>query len=342
MPTVKDLDLALRAYVPAFEQIGRPLPEQVTLTNINQAREVTGLTWEPATEPQYRVRTLGPGAESVEKVEGLKYVTRGIGGPILGSLKTSYQLFGNAELFVLAETIGVAAIESGRQVVMLAGGEVAGGRRVFLQADLGVVEIPGDPSPHVRYMTLLSSHNGGGSVKALGTDVRWRCTNALAAVEMNAAAHRAAFSFRHTSKLSQRLEQSRKAITAALLHHDKIGERTVEMLATRITPAAASEYLQQFALAQVVAKANPLRQQQAAGSAARANAVEKLENELSAVWQGPTCDGIRDTAYGPFAAVVEYLDNRRPATSADSRFDRTMVNTERGKVLGYDLARRLF
>lgn len=343
MPYVNELDVALRAYVPAYEQVGAALPSpQVTLTNIGAARQATGLTWEPATEPQYRVRVLGPGQESVEPVDGFKFVTRDVGGPVLGSLKSSYHLFSNGELFAVAETIGAAALELGRPVRFVSGGEIDGGKRVFLLADLGVTEIPGDPSPHVRFMTLLSGHNGAGAVKVLGTDMRWRCTNALRAAEMQAASMAAAFSFRHTSKIARRLEDSRRAITAAMLQHDAIGERTREMLGTRVSPASASEYLQQFALAQVVAKANPLRAAQAALSKARENAVATLEAELADVYASETCDGIRDSAYGPFAAVVEYLDNRRPATSAGSRFDRTMVNSERGKILAFGLARKLF
>jgi phage/plasmid-like protein (TIGR03299 family) len=343
MPAAHTLNVALRAYVPAFEQIGAALPATtVTLTNIDECRRAAGLDWEPATEPQYRVRSMGMGAESVEPVDGLKYVTRGPGGPVLGSLSESYHLFSNAELFGVAETIGVAALERGREVRFLAGGEVAGGKRVYLLADLGTYEIPGDPSPHVRYMTLLSSHNGGGSVKVLGTDFRWFCTNAVRAAEMQAAASGAAFSFRHTARIAKRLEDSRKAITAALLQHDKIAQATAEMLAVKIDARDASAYLRQFALAQVAVKGDRTRTEQAGRSAARANAVDKLEGDLAAILDSPTCEGIRGSAYGPFAAVVEYLDNVRPAVSPDTRFDRTMVYTERGKSLAYQLARDVF
>lgn len=338
-----DLDVQLRAYVPAFEQLGANLPEQtVTLSNIRQLRAATGLTWEPAAEEQYRKKALGDGFEAYEAVPGFKYVTRGVGGPILGSLGKGYSLFYNDELFGIAETIGVAALELGQKVTFLRGGETNGGRRVFLLADLGTREIAGDPSPHVRYMTLLSSHNGRGAVKVLGTDMRWHCTNALRAAEMNAAANAAAFSFRHTTKLTTRLKNAQQAITAALVHHQAIDERTTEMLRRKVTTRSVSAYLQQFALAQVVSKGNPQRRDEADASKARENAVAALTGQLNAVWRSPTCARIRNTAYGPFAAVVEYLDNVRPSISADTRFDRTMVNTERGKVLAYDLARKLF
>lgn len=338
MPFVKELDIALRAYVPAYEMVGKPLPEQITLTNINAIRAQIGLDWEPATEPQYRVRRHANGVEEVEEVKGMKYITRGIGGPILGGGRDAYELFGNGELFGIAEAVGQAAVDEGHEVKFVAGGELHGGKKVFLLADLGTVELPGDPSPHARFMTLLSGHNGGGAVKVLGTDMRWRCTNALRLAEMDAKAAGAAFSFRHTSRIAKRVEDSKKAIIAAMTQHDRLAERSAELLAKRIKPEEASAYLSRFALAQVVSKADPQREGIAAASPQRQHAVVGVERELTRIFASATCDGIRDSAYGPFAAAVEYLDHARASASPDTLFDRTMVTTERGKKLAYELA----
>lgn len=347
MPTVKDLDVALRAYVPAFDHIGIPTPEAVTLSNMNTIRNVTGLTWEPALEPQFRRRPITdddgveiPGMEAYEEVEGRRYITRGVHGPILGSATGSYHTFLNEELFGIAETIGVVAMEDGRAVTCLAGGQIHGGKRVFLLFDLGVTELAGDPSPHVRYMTLLSSHSGNGAIKVFGTSMRWHCTNALRAMEVEAAKQAAAFAFRHTANARARLADSRQAIAKAMLQHDAIEERSAAMLATRAAPARVSEYLAQFALAHVVSKVEKGKEQLMNDQ--RQKAVTGVERELSVILASSTCDGIRDSAYGAFAATVEYLDNVRQATSYDTQFERTMVNTERSKVLGFQLARKIF
>jgi phage/plasmid-like protein (TIGR03299 family) len=337
------LDVALRAYVPAFETIGRELPEPtITVTNIAAARDATGLSWEPAAEAQYRVRALGPGRESVEAVAGMKYVTRGLAGPVLGSTKSSYHVFGNDEVFAIAETIGVAALEAGRTCRFIAGGQTDGGRKVFLLAELGVRQVYGDPSPHVRYMTLLSSHGGSGALKVLGTDMRWTCTNALRAAELEAAATASAFSFRHTSRMAKRLADSQKAIEAAVLQAEQVEAITTRLLRRRVTQAQVSDYLAQYALARVVSKGDPLRRAQADASPQRQYAIDSLEGELRTIYASPTCDGIRDTAYGPLAAVVEYLDNRREARSEETRFERSMVAVEPGKLLGFRMLRDLF
>lgn len=345
MPAGQVLDIALRAYLPAHELIpsAAALPERITLSNIADVRRRAGLDWEPAAENQYRVRQLGAGAEAVEVVPGFKYVTRGEGGPVLGSLKDSYHLFHNEDLFGIAEAIGTAALEDGRDVRFLSGGQLQGGRRVYLLADLGQPrELAGDPSPLVRYMTLLSSHDGSGSVKVLGTLNRWFCTNAVRAVEMEAAAGAAAFSFRHTSRIKTRLRDARKAMTAALLQHDATEARIAEMIATPVKQPAVSEYLAQFALAMVVAKADPQRRHLAGMSPQREFAVNRVEGELRRVYESPTCEGIRDTAWGAFSAAVEYLDHVRPADSPDSLFMRTMALTERHKVTAYRLSRKAF
>lgn len=340
-----DLDVQLRAYKPAFELIGRPMPDRVTVTNINDARKATGLTWEPATEAQYRARRVGgtdlePMREYAEVPEYL-YVTRGEGGPILGPAHATYKLFHNAEVFAVAETIGQAALEMGQQVRFVNGGEVAGGKRVFLMADLGVREIPGDPSPHVRYLGMLSSHDGSAALKIIGTDMRWFCTNAIRAAEMRAAASGTAFSFRHTSRIQVRLANSHKAIRAALLQHDAIERVTRELLAVKVSRDVEREWFAQYSLARVILKADPTRASFADVSPQRAFAVDKLDRELQVIYGSRTCNGIRGTAYGLFAAAGEHLDNVRTATSQDARFDRTMVNVERGKALALDVLRRL-
>lgn len=336
MPFVKDLDLSLRAYRPAYEIAGHITPEAITATNISQVRRTLGLEWEPATEPQYRVKTRD-GMDAFEQVPGAKYITRGDGGPILGSVKDGYNVFENGELFEIAEAVGIVAVEQGYDVRCLAGGELFAGRKVYLLFDLGVVEIPGDPSPHARFMTLLTSHGGSGAVKAFAGDHRWHCTNALKLAEMDAAADGAAYSFRHTTHMRRRIEASKKAILATMLQQNKIAERTRELTRKRITKARASDYLEQFALAMVVAKADPTREALASSSTRRATAVAAVHSGLRAAFDSPTCDGIRGSAYGPFAAAIEYLDHIRPAASADTFFDRTMVATERGKKTAYDL-----
>lgn len=336
-----DLDVALRAYVPAFEQVGSPLPAQITLTNIGEARKATGLTWEPHVEPQYRVLGGTPAQplRHYEEVPGYKYVTRGPGGPILDSAHDTYRLFSNQEVFEVAETLGMAAVELGQQVRFVAGGELAGGRKVFLLADLGAREIKGDPSPHVRFLGMVSSHDGTAALKVLGTDLRWKCTNMIRAAELRAAANGTAFAFRHTAKIARRLADSQKAITAALLQHEAIETETRALLDVRVRPAQMREWIGQYALARVIAKGNPLRRDQAAASPQRAHALGLVENELTAIIASPTCDGIRDTGYAAIAAAAEYLDNVRPANTPDARFARTMLNTEPGKLLALDVLR---
>lgn len=335
-----DLDVALRAYVPPWEPISKPLPPKITLTNISKARKATGLDWEPHTEPQYRrMRHDGlPGSgHAFEEVPEHKYVTKGSGGPILDSAHADYHLFSNQEVFEIAEAVGTAALSIGRDVRFVAGGELAGGKRVFLLADLGVTELPGDPSPHVRYMGMLSSHDGTAALKVFGTNMRWSCTNMIRAAELDARQAGVAFSFRHSSRIAARVAKSQQAITATLLQHDAIEQTSRELLAQRITAGQASEFISQYALARVISKS--AKPDAAADNPRRLNATMFAEGELRQILASPTCAGITGNAYGLLAAAVEFNDHRREVKSADAYFTRTMVARERGKNLAIDVLR---
>lgn len=341
IPTMQ-LDVGLRAYLPSWSPVSSPLPEQITLTNMDEARHATGLDWEPSTEPQYRRETMTgvPGAAvGFTEVSGYKYVTRGEGGPVLDSANSSYHVFRNAELFAVAEAIGVAGLQLGREVKFVAGGEINGGRRVFLLADLGARQIPGDPSPHVRYLGMVSSHDGSAALKVIGTDLRWFCTNAIHASELDAKNRGTAFSFRHTSRIAKRVEDATTAMSAAMYQLDQVDTMTEQLLAAPMSPRAMSEYIGQYALARVIGKADPARSDKAEGSHQRQKALTTVIDKLGALVAGPSCDGIRDTAYGALAATVEFLDHHRAATSDDARFSRTMLDTQPGKQLAVRILR---
>lgn len=341
--TSMHLDVALRAYAPSWEHVGAALPEAITATNISAARKATGLDWEVAVEPQFRRVHVGgsdlePLYDYVEPKtpagkQQFKYITRGVGGPILDSADGTYHLFTNAEVFATAEAICLAAVELGRDVKFVAGGDVAGGKRIFLMADLGVREIPGDPSPHVKYLGMVSSHDSSAALKCIGTDLRWFCTNAIHASEVDAKAKGTAFSFRHTSRIGQRVEAAKDAIIATMVQLDTVDRATERMLAKKVTGAQMSEYISQYALARVIGKstANP---DKAEGSRQRVDALQFVTANITDILDSRTCEGIAGTAYGAFAATVEFLDHKRPAPGGkDALFNRTMVDTQRDKIL---------
>lgn len=341
-----DLDTTLRAYTPAWETVGHTTPATITQSNIAEVRRATGLTWEPAIEPVFR-RSLAGGTdidplyvyEEPRKGKNAlhQYVTRGEGGNILDITKGTYHLFSNRELFDVAEALGLAGIEAGREIKFVAGGEMEGGSKVFLLADLGVRTIPGDPSPHASYMGLLSGHDGSAALKVIGTDLRWSCTNMIKAAEIGAKANGTAWTFRHTSRMATRVDAAKKAIAKTLYQIDDVDRLTRELLAVKVTPALGTEYIRQFALSRVISKGDALRRGEAELSHQRATALAKTTQALTDILASRTCDGIRDTGYGLYAAAVEFFDNVRPARSGEEgRLGRTLFTREPGKNLALD------
>lgn len=342
------LDIAQRAYIPSWEHIGAELPEE--FTDIDAARRAANLDWEPTVEPVFRRERRGgtdaePFYEYAEPVgdklgsDGqpaplFKLVTRGPGGPVLDCANRSYQLFGNGEMFEVARAIGQAGAAAGRPVRFVSGGEVAGGKRTFLMADLGTTELRGDPSPHVRYLGIVNGHDGGAALKVIGTDLRWWCTNQIKASEMLAKQNGTAFTFRHTGNIAARVAGAQQAIIAAMRQLELVHDESQRLLEVKVTARQRQEFIEQFALARTITKTDVRRAAEAQRSPQRANALEAVTGSIAEILASPTCEGIADTAYGLFAATVEFLDHKREARGGfEGVFGRTVLNTEPAKQL---------
>jgi len=344
MASTTELDVKLRAYVPVWERFGAPLPATITATNIADARRATGLDWEPTAEPVYRA--LDGSDVHYEPKDNknrakYKFITRGLHGPDLDVANGTYRIFTNAEMFAVAEAIGIAGLERGQDVRFVSGGELSGGRKVYLMADLGTVHIPGDPSPHVRYVGFINGHDGSASVKVIGTSTRWFCTNQFRAAEIDGRSAGTAFSFRHTARVGDRVEKAKKALIAALFQHKVVEDATAELLCIRISAPQRDAFVDRFTLSRIEAKATSSDPERAALSKLRQQALDNSRDILHAILASRTCEGIAETAYGPLAAAVEFLDHHRGEKTTDGTFSRQAINTDRDKILAVRTMRAL-
>lgn len=342
-PTLPDLQQLLTPTMyEEWGSIASPLPPQIT--EPGEAAAMAGLDWEPHFEPQYRRRRAGGSDErprweyfeAVDEDSGkplFKYVTKGPGGRVLDSANRTYTTFANLECFQVAQAIGTAGGQLGKPVTFVAAGEINHGKKIFLMADMGTYELPGDPSPHTKYLGLLNGHDGSAALKVIGTDNRWACTNMIHAAEMDARQKGHAFSFRHTSKIAQRVHDAEQAIIAALHQMDLVARVSRQLIEQKTSAMQRNAYIEQFALAKIVGRGNPYRANEAEGSYQRENALAGITTKLSTILGSQTCTGINGTAYGLLAATVEYLDHHRPSTGPDSLFSRQMMVMDRDKRL---------
>lgn len=157
--------------------------------------EATNLNWEVSKEPLF----AGDGTETdtygIFKKTERKH---------LGSVKQRYEIYQNWQM---AEALLMASDEVG--VEFTKGGELYGGRKVYLQAEL--------PSEYIgrssvkRYITALNSHDGSCSIGFGSSNTVVVCNNTFH------KAHKDTNKFRHTSSSAERIKALASDINGIIL-----------------------------------------------------------------------------------------------------------------------------
>lgn len=149
-----------------------PMQEQGTEIKCKTAAEamsLAGLDWEVAVGPLYG----GPDRRHIKKVPGRYATYRTDTGAVLGVVSARYQPGQNAEACSLLDPFAKDGT-----LEYVAGGELLGGRVVWLQAKLAdTLEIAGDV--YAQYILVTTRHDAIGKVRCLPIDERLACSNML-------------------------------------------------------------------------------------------------------------------------------------------------------------------
>jgi hypothetical protein len=137
----------------------------------------------------------------------------------LGSVKGRYTELSN---FDLADTI-VKATDS-LSINTNRGGELQGGRKVYLQAELPTEYV--GKSDVKRWVTVLNSHDGSSSISFGSTNTVVVCSNTFH------AAHKEGSKFRHTVSSKERIDQAINDLREIILA-DQVLFKTFHMMAER-------------------------------------------------------------------------------------------------------------
>lgn len=151
-------------YAPDLTQKTTPL-EALSKYGLDWTVDTAPLLWSPQT--WYK-----PGADAVPVPSGHRAVYRVVDGEFLAPVSAKYRPIQNREI--------AAAIESALpgEPTIVAGGEYRGGKRVWLQADLGEMQI-GGLDPVRRFALFYSDHDGGGALTVAPATFRIWCLNQL-------------------------------------------------------------------------------------------------------------------------------------------------------------------
>lgn len=208
---------------PAWHGLGNVF--EVPITSWSEARRLGGLEWEVVSLPVYS-RPYEEFPSVFHEVPGWQRLARSDNGETLSVQPSTYAVIGNAELgSVIDYLLGGEGLEGEREeLAALMGGAVIldalvslkGGRIIAVTLRTGdLAEVPGDASPHQRYLVITSRHDGQGGLKIGQTWVRVVCANTWAMAERDMDRSGLGYTIRHTSTWAERLAQVKVGLMAA-------------------------------------------------------------------------------------------------------------------------------
>lgn len=288
--------------------------------------------WEPIEAPVYRrvpeITLEGELSERFEQIPGEKLIERSDNGHPLGVVKDSRGLITNSELWDVAEAIG----EIGRDVEIETGGSLEGGNKVWaLLRFAEPINITGDPNgATIPFFALQNHHAKPGSFRGQGINTRIVCANTSAAADLEAKASGYEFNFKHSSKVGERIEEA-KAAVALWREGVRVWQNAMEnLVSVRVSDAQVREFVELF---------QPMPPERLISDRVRNN-VESARGQVWEILNGPTSEGVRNTAYGLFQAGVEWAGHARglkgygeteaqlKRTRMESYFKRNMLSND--------------
>lgn len=303
-----------------------------------EARRLAGLEWEPVEELAYDVVELyADGTAKVAPIEGFKQIKRSDNRKRLTIAQDSYHLISHD---VMGEIFEAVLDRSDGEVRYETAGSLQEGKKVWALARLGgELHLPGDPSPIQPYFALLNSHDGNTSLRAIKTSVRIVCMNTWHAADLQAAKRGTSYSFRHTSGWKDRVEEAKLALATSRAQVEQTIEQAKAMLRVQVKAAQTKTFIEEFAIYRVISNTVGRRAFSKTELAERMSkprvqrALTTTRDQLTAILESVTCDGIKDSMWGWVQAGGEFMDHIREAESNETRFSRSMlVDREPGKV----------
>jgi phage/plasmid-like protein (TIGR03299 family) len=178
------------------------------------------------------------------------------------------------------------------------GGTLGGGAVMFMVGEIPMSLRTGEVAP---YLAVVNSHDGSTGLRFANTPIRPACMNAITRTFAGASA---VFSLRHTSRVSDRLEEAREALRLSTAYYRRLDDEIAQLLDTPLSGPLQETMLDVvFPLKGLDEKARSRR------ITKRANLIEHLHCSKTIT---PT---IAKTAWGMIQAVteLEQWDDRRVA-----------------------------
>jgi len=221
-------------------------------------------------------------------------------GTYVGCVGEGYQAVQGAEFFgILAELIRPNG-EGLRECIADTAGTLNRGRLLYIACLAPREFYVGDDAheAHRHYLTALNSFDSSTKVGITLSTVRTVCNNTFNA---NLADHEAAYWYRHTANVQDRIEEARQALTVAGRYWVRVETEMNQMARARFS---SNDFNQ---LVNAMDWADPAKLEAAGNKRAAANA-EREREELNLLWVTP--DGnFEGTAYKAMQAIIAWNDH---------------------------------
>jgi hypothetical protein len=149
---------------------------------------------------------------------------------------------------------------------------------------------------------MLTSHDGSLATKAIITPIRLWCTNQLA-LSFKTARHE--WSVRHLSKVNERMDQVREELEYVTSYRKQFEDTGLTLVKTAISGQGV-----------INAAKDSL-------SFMNEENLKKAVDEIFATWETSQLigDDYKDTAWGAFNAITEWLDHHRNYRTPEARYN---------------------
>lgn len=208
-----------------------------------------GLDWTVSSQPIYTGIRTADGEMDFREVVGQRGIVRSDTDEAIGIVGDRYSVIQNHEAFDFFDAIvgeGKAAYASA--------GSFDGGRRIFLTADMGSIEIKnahliGDTVQ--KYLVLTNTHDGSGALQAFFSNLRIVCKNTL---NMAIRMAKDGIKVKHTRNAKDRMLETQRVMQAANRYQDDFLLVANTLAQTPFTMDQMKEYANALMPAKVDAK----------------------------------------------------------------------------------------
>jgi phage/plasmid-like protein (TIGR03299 family) len=226
----------------------------------------------------------------------------------LGIVGNQYTVIQNTEAF---DFLNALADESG--AVFETAGSLNGGRQVFMSMKMpNAIELAGGQDTVDLYLMATTSHNGSKAFTAAITPIRPVCANTVAIALSQATSK---WYLKHTSNVTGKVQQAREALGLVFKYEAEFEKAVNGLAATKMSDKEFNVFLE--TLIKVPAKATERQEVK----------VQDKRAEIASLWNAPTQQNVKGTAWAAFNAVTEWSDWARPMRA--SKGNEEMLRAER-------------